>query len=220
MTGSLDGTNSSGTLSIAFSDFQYCHYMGTYTISGGVDVQINNTEIYVPGGNITIPSDYIVTTNNLIVTYKTISFGIDGSIEYIHDTSNPDFNTITLTKNIDFQNSDGIVSFQNFVYQHHYTPKDIGSSSAYRSFSFSGRLYDSDHGYVDVSTINAPAACMPIYPSLCPLDPTADGRIEIAGDSSSALIRLTDNLDHLSVDVNGDSTYEQSMFCDNDGYCF
>jgi hypothetical protein len=131
ITGSLNETSASGTLNITFNDFQYCHYMGTYTISGDVTVDISDTEIYVLGGNISIPSEYIVATSNLNVTYRAVSFGIDGTIEYSHDTTDPDFNTITLTKNLDFYNTDGRARFQNFVYKKHYTPKDIGSLSGF-----------------------------------------------------------------------------------------
>ena len=192
ITGSLNETNSSGTLNITFTDFSPCFVNGFYSFSGDVTVDINDTEIYVPGGNITIPSDYMVTTSNLSYTFGTISFGIDGAIEYSHDTTDPDFNTITLIKNMDIENSEGKATFQNFVYKKHYSSKDIGNLSGYWSYSFSGRLYDSDHGYVDVTTINAPAACATVlYPSECPLDTTAIGRIEIAGDSSTVLIRLS-----------------------------
>ncbi|MGD8907993.1 MAG: hypothetical protein PVI92_01510 [Chromatiales bacterium] len=224
ITGSLDEDTSSGTLNIAFSEFQYCYYQGQgeYTISGDVTVQISNTEIYAPGGNITIPSDYIATTSNLIVTYKLVSFGMDGTIEYSHDTSNSDFNTITLTKNIDFQNSEGTASFLDFTYKNHYTSKDIADLSGYLSYSYSGRLYDSEYGYVDVSTVNADAACANPYDvdiSLCPLDPTGEGRIKMAGDSSSALIAYTDNNDHISLDADGDGEFEQAFFCSRDGEC-
>ncbi|MCU7853920.1 MAG: hypothetical protein KZQ80_17105 [Candidatus Thiodiazotropha sp. (ex Monitilora ramsayi)] len=220
ITGSLDEVTSSGTLNIAFSDFQYCRYGGTYTFSGDVTVQVTTTEPYVPGGNITIPSDYTVTTNNLTVTFISTSFGMYGTIEYGHDTSNPNFDTITLVKNIDFQNSDGTASFTNFIYKFHHSSDAIGYHSGYWSYSYAGRLYDSDHGYIDISTINAPAACATIiYPSLCPLDPTAAGRIVMAGDNSNALITFTSNLDYISIDSDGDNLYEHNMHCTDEGDC-
>jgi hypothetical protein len=218
ITGSFDEDSSSGTLNIEFSDFQYCHYQSEYKISGDVAIQISNTEIYVPGGNITIPSDYLVTTSNLTVTYISDTFGMDGTIEYSHDTSDPDFNTITLTKNIDFQTSEGNALLIDFTYKHHYTSKDIANQSGNFSYSYSGRLYDSEYGYVDVSTVNAEAVCDITSPP-CPLDPEAEGRIEMAGDSSSVLIAFTDNLDRVSLDADGDGVFEQAYFCSDNGEC-
>jgi hypothetical protein len=93
-----------------------------------------------------IPSSFLLTTRDAVITLGSDDFILVGSIEYDHDTSNAEYDVITLTKNYNISNSDGEAEFIDFVHQSHYTFKGSLKPSGYVSDNFSGRLYDSDHG--------------------------------------------------------------------------
>ena len=217
ISGTLDETAASGTLTLNLSNYQACAWNYTYAFSGSIDLTIYNTEEYAPAGNITIPSAFLLSMNNLMIALASESFQLDGTIEYAHDMSDPDFDTIALTKNYTLSNSLGAFTYTNFTYKQHYTNKGRVSPSGYTSVSCTGRMYDSDSGYVDVATVNAAAMCEAGGAGVCPLDMTNVGRIELVGDSSTALIQFGSNLDNISIDADGNGTYEQQIQCNFDG---
>jgi hypothetical protein len=145
---------------------------------------------------------------------------MDGTIEYSHDNKNPDFDTITLLQNIELEYPFGSTSYTNFTYKHHFTSKDIKSVSGYISYSYSGKLYNSNHGYAIISTVNAEACCTQTSANPeCPLDPENRGRVIIAGDGSSAMIELEVSTNIVSLDKDEDGLYEESFQCSDIGKC-
>ncbi|MEW8033834.1 MAG: hypothetical protein AB2540_18685 [Candidatus Thiodiazotropha endolucinida] len=215
ISGSLDEALSSGLLTLGFSNYQDCSSHSTFTFTGSIDLSIYNTETYTGSGNITIPSGFLFSTSDLQITLGSESVTMDGTIEFYHDTSDPEFNWQNTTKNFTLSNSTGSGTFTNYI-QKDYTHKgDLYFSKYYYGSSYSGRIYDSDFGYVDVTTVNAVATCNSMS-EICPLDPTEDGRIKLSGDYSSALIQLGSGLDTISMDANGDGYYEEVLDCDYD----
>jgi hypothetical protein len=212
ISGSLDETSSNGLLTLDFLNYQHCHWNFTYTFTGTIDLSIFNTEIYSDGGNITIPSEFLFSTDNLVITVRSESVKMDGILEYTHDTSDTQYNWVTYIKNFTLSNSTGSAAFINFVHKT-YTSKGNVSPSSYFGFSYSGRLYDSESGYVDVAMVNAVATCRAGGGSSCPLDPTLEGRVKLIGDNSSALIQLGVNFDTINIDADGNGDYEQILQC-------
>ncbi|MBT3048346.1 MAG: hypothetical protein G8D61_09110 [gamma proteobacterium symbiont of Ctena orbiculata] len=218
ISGSLDEAQSTGLLTLDFSNYQDCIYNSTYTLTGSVDLTIYSTENYADGGNITIPSAFLLATSNLQIALGSTSVTMDGTLEFNHDTSDPEFNWQVHTKNYTLFNSSGSGTFTNFV-QKFYTHKGDIYVWGYFGFSYAGRLYDSDSGYVDVSTVNAVATCSGSGQN-CPLDPMKEGRIKFDGDNSSALIQLGGIIDTVNIDQDGNGDYEQTLRCDSDHNCY
>ncbi len=211
VTGSLDASLSTGSLTLTFNEYQSCYWATLLTYTGMLEVSINATEVYAPAGNITIPSDYLLSTSDMLINYNAGILNLNGAVEYQHHTSDPDFDTITLIKNLTLSDSTGKGIFTDFRQQTHYTNKGSLDPSGQVSYSISGRLYDSDTGYIDISTVNSDAVCILRNPNICPLDPDLLGRIELHGDNSSGLLYYRMNYDVVEMDADGDSIYEQTL---------
>jgi hypothetical protein len=218
ISGSLDETASTGNLTLVFSNYQDCMYNNPYTFTGSADLSVYNTEIYASGGNIKVPSEFLLSATNLQIGFGTASITLEGTVEFNYDTtSDPEFDWPTYTSNYTLSDSTGSGSFTNFI-QKDYTGKGDFYIWGLFGSSYEGGLYDSDSGYVDASTVNAVVICSSIGQN-CPLDRTKEGRIKLSGDTSSALIQLGSNIDTISIDSDGDDDYEQVLRCDPD-HCY
>lgn len=147
-----------------------------------------------------IPTDATYSFTNLTLTIRGESYRMSGSVR---DQQSIASNTETLTINMITQDelSDETIKDDNLVII--IVSDDILDPSSYTE-TLSGRVYDSEHGYVDVTTVSDI-----VFSSInqeCPdsgqlrLDGAANASIRVTA-ISAALIRL-------EVDRDGDSSYE------------
>ncbi|MES9992645.1 MAG: hypothetical protein ABW098_11860 [Candidatus Thiodiazotropha sp.] len=218
ISGSLDESASTGSLSITFTDYQHCSYNGTYTTTGSFDLSIYDAKGAPYNESLIIPSNFVLSTNDAVLNVESDTFQLVGNIEYDHDTSHADHSVLTLVKNFNISNSSGEAGFINFIDQVYYTDKLFLYPRGSLSLHYSGRLYDSDYGYVDIAMVNAPTVCYSRTMTTCPLDPEKLGKVEMVGENSSAQIYF-DYGEYVSIDSDGDGTYDQDIFCNN-GTCY
>jgi hypothetical protein len=151
--------------------------------------------------------------NDLNIEFSGIPLQFNGTIDYTHDMSNVDYDTMTLIKNFSLSNNLGSATFSDFIEMNHYTTKGDVRILGYISRSYYGRIHDSGSGYADFDTVNAGAACGWHVMNDCPLDPALEGRIKVIGNDSSALIQFDYSDAIIEIDLDGDGNIEISLVC-------
>ena len=184
---SVNDQNGDFSGSITFNN--YCETPPQITINGDVtvvgNVNLNNESI----------TYFDIDFNNLTVESGGESIGMNGSLDLDFDSLSR-LTRMAISFVIEDVNFAKTYKFDNLVYQYTY-------GSGYFSFTITGRYYDYDYGYVDMTTDTA----IKVYTGdILP----SEGILILTGDNGTVakLIVINETSFYVVADTDGDSNFD------------
>ena len=177
-------------------DFDNCRE-DNETVDGMVNVQINVFDIFYLE-----PTDATMNFPRLTITGPTYSYTASGSIHLkLQIASNTEHMTINMVSKDNFTNS--MMKHENYVLV---TTYDNYFSPTFYSMTQTGRVYDSVHGYVDVTTSEAL-----YYSNILNEYPDPGGRLLLIGaaDSKAMVIAASTLKVRIEIDAEGNDNFDE-----------
>jgi hypothetical protein len=191
-TGTLNDVTFTGTLSVTF---QNCLAAGL-TLNGTLDVQVLAFDQATCGG---IPTNFIGSTQRITVRGNGVSADAGGSLQVVTSVFPFPMGTETVTNNlVNLNNLTGVMTkAENLVSTG--TLDFVCTPTSISGLSFSGRIFDNTHGFVDVTTITLlQITTSQVFPNT--------GEIRLAGGGNPLHVRALSPIQvELQFDTNADN---------------
>lgn len=194
-TGTINDIDFTGTLNATYTD---CVLEDGFTYNGQGTLTVTVFDLFY-----FVPTDFTFTASNLTVTGPGVNLTLGGSLRdqlnIAGNTETTTFNTVT-TDNIAVKT----IKAHNLVWVFLYD--NILSPSSY-TVTITGRLWDSDYGYVDVSPVTPF-----VFASISQLFPNSGQHVLVGTGTVIRVTALSSVLLTVELDLNGDTAYELTAY--------